>query len=215
MLMEQARQDIIDYCLRMTADELTLGTSGNISVRDGDQMAITPSGVDYDKLSPEMICVLDMQGRLVEGDLKPSTEVPMHQLIYDQTDATAVIHTHPLYGTALGLIADETPVVHYMLASCGGPVRVAEYATFGSAELASNVRMAMTDRTAVLLRNHGATCWGTSLKDAYTKASYLEWCCKLYLTAAQVGRPRFLNADQFDEVLAKLGQYGKQPSTTK
>lgn len=209
MLMEQARNDIIEYSLAMVRDQLTLGTSGNISVRDGDSIAITPSGVDYAALIPEMITIIDLEGNHVEGDLRPSSEVPMHQLIYHETDATAVIHTHPLYGTALGLVADETPKVHYMLGPCGGGVRVAEYATFGTSQLAENVKAAMTGRSAVLLRNHGAVCWGSSLKDAYNKAIYLEWCCRLWLTAKGVGEPRLLSDADFSEALSKMNGYGK------
>lgn len=209
MLLKQSRQDIIDYCLAMVRDELTLGTSGNISIRQDDLVAITPSGVDYDVLTPEMITVIDMDGKHVEGDMKPSSEVPMHLLIYRETSAKAVIHTHPLYGTALGLLVDETPLAHYMLAPCGGPVRVADYATFGSDRLAANVKAAMEGRSAVLLRNHGATCWADTLQAAYSKATYLEWCCRLWLTAKSAGEPRLLTSEEFDEVMAKIGSYGQ------
>lgn len=210
MLLEEIRQEIIDYCLAMVKDQLTLGTSGNISVRQGDLIAITPSGVDYAELTPEMITIINLSGEKVEGDLKPSSEVPMHLLIYQETDAQAVIHTHPLYGTALGLLVDETPLVHYMLAPCGGPVRVADYAVFGGEQLAANVKAAMSGRSAVLLRNHGATCWADTLKAAYSKAIYLEWCCRLWITAKGAGEPRLLTADQFDEVLGKISSYGQQ-----
>ena len=96
-----------------------MGTSGNVSLREGDRIAITPSGADYGKLTPGMITILDLEGNVVEGEWSPSSEVEMHLLIYRETDAAAVLHTHPLYATALGLVADETPKVHYMLGLCG------------------------------------------------------------------------------------------------
>lgn len=210
MWMQQARQAVIDYSRQMVRDELTLGTSGNISMRCGDHIAITPTGMAYEDLTPEMIPVIDSQGRRVAGKLKPSSEVPMHTMIYEQTEAQAVVHTHPLYGTALGLVADETPRVHYMLALCGGPVRVAEYATYGSAELAANIKAAIAGRTAVLLRKHGATTWGDTLASAYQKALYLEWCCRLWITARSVGSPSLISSDQFAEVMGHIANYGRQ-----
>ena len=124
MLYEKERQAIIDTCLDMVRDRLTLGTSGNVSVRIDDHVCITPSGFDYDRLTPADITVMDLEGTIVEGNPKPSSEVPMHLLVYRETDAEAVIHTHPRYGTVVGTLVDETPLIHYMLAPCGGPVRV-------------------------------------------------------------------------------------------
>lgn len=208
--MQQARQAVIDYSRQMVRDELTLGTSGNISIRHGNHMAITPTGMPYEELMPEMVPIIDLQGQRIDGKLRPSSEVPMHTMIYEQTETQAVVHTHPLYGTALGLVADETPRMHYMLALCGGPVRVAEYATYGSAELAENVKAAITGRTAVLLRNHGATTWGDTLAAAYQKALYLEWCCRLWITARSVGQPSLISSEQFAEVMAHIDNYGRQ-----
>lgn len=210
MLMASARADVIEYAQAMVRHALTVGTSGNVSVREGDLLAITPSGVDYAKLTPEMITVIDLDGNQVAGDWVPSTEVPMHLLIYRETEASAVMHTHPLYGTALGLVADETPKVHYMLGLCGGAVRVADYAAFGTQQLAENMRRAMADRTAVLLRNHGATCWGATLAETFTKALYLEWCCQLWLTANLAGRPKVIPDEAFDEAQGRMATYGKR-----
>lgn len=213
MLYEKERQAIIDICLDMVRDRLTLGTSGNVSVRIGDHVCITPSGFDYDKLTPADITVIDLDGNLVEGNPKPSSEVPMHLLVYHETDAKAVIHTHPRYGTVVGTLVDETPMIHYMLAPCGGAVRVAKYARFGSDELAENVRTAMVGRSAVLLENHGATCWGTSLADAYNKCAYLEWVCEVWVKAKALGDPHLLSAEQFDEVVDEISRsgYGRTP----
>jgi L-fuculose-phosphate aldolase len=203
------RAALVEYCLKMQADDLTVGTSGNLSVRSGHLIAITPSGVSYDDLTPEAICVIDLDGNVVEADLDPSSEVPMHTSVYRATDAGAVVHTHPMYCTALSVLLDEVPPVHYMLALLGGPVRVAPYARFGSPELAQGSVEAMADRTGVLLRNHGATTHGDTLAKAYTRSIYLEWVCRLYHQARLIGEPKLLTAEQLEEVGKVIDTYGQ------
>jgi L-fuculose-phosphate aldolase len=203
------RAALVEYCLKMQADDLTVGTSGNLSVRSGHLIAITPSGVNYDDLTPEAICVIDLDGNVVEADLDPSSEVPMHTSVYRATDAGAVVHTHPMYCTALSVLLDEVPPVHYMLALLGGPVRVAPYARFGSPELAQGSVEAMADRTGVLLRNHGATTHGDTLAKAYTRSIYLEWVCRLYHQARLIGEPKLLTAEQLEEVGKVIDTYGQ------
>jgi L-fuculose-phosphate aldolase len=207
--MEQERIQLVEYCRRMQADELTVGTSGNLSIRSGDHVAITPSGAAYEDLTPESICVLSVDGDQVDGTLEPSSEVPMHTLVYQHTGAAAVVHTHPLYASALSVLVDEVPPVHYMIALLGGPVRVAPYATYGSRELAENSVVAMRDRFGALLQNHGATTHGESLAKAYTRSVYLEWVCRMYHQARLVGEPRLLPLDEIDRVAAKLDSYGQ------
>jgi len=200
MLLEAERTQIIECCRKMTVDELTVGTSGNVSVRVGDLVAISPSGIDYDVLTPELIVVTDLEGNVVDGTKRPSTELPMHLLVYSQTDAQAVVHTHPVYSTAVGTICDETPAIHYMLSLHGGSVRVAPYAPFGSEELAHHVATAMKDRSAVLMQNHGAVCYGEDLHSAYNRALYLEWVCKVWIIASGVGNPHLLSPEQMEIV---------------
>ncbi len=210
MLLPDERAAVVKYCLKMQADDLTVGTSGNLSVRSGDLIAITPSGVVYDDLTPETVCVIDLDGTVVEGDLEPSSEVPMHTAVYRATDAGAVVHSHPMYCTALSVTMDEVPPVHYMLALLGGPVRVAPYARFGSPELARGSVDAMVDRTGVLLRNHGATTYGPTLAKAYTRSLYLEWVCRLYHQAKQIGEPTLLTLEQLEEVRQVIDSYGQE-----
>ncbi len=210
MLLPDERAAVVEYCLKMQADDLTVGTSGNLSVRSGDLIAITPSGVVYDDLTPETVCVIDLAGTVVEGDLEPSSEVPMHTAVYQATDAGAVVHSHPMYCTALSVTMDEVPPVHYMLALLGGPVRVAPYARFGSPELARGSVEAMVDRTGVLLRNHGATTYGPTLAKAYTRSVYLEWVCRLYHQAKQIGEPTLLTLEQLEEVGKVIDSYGQE-----
>lgn len=209
MLMQREREEIIDYCLQMLKDGLTVGTSGNISVRVGDNIAITPSGVDYEMLVPEDICVLSLDGRQVDGVGDPSSEVPMHTVVYQFTDALAVVHTHPVYATVVGTLLHEIPRIHYMLALLGGPVRVAPYAPFGTEKLARNCVVAMKDRYGVLLQNHGATTYGASLAEAYSRSQYLEWLCRIYCEAKALGDPRLLTEAEYDEVAGAVSTYGQ------
>jgi L-fuculose-phosphate aldolase len=186
-----------------------VGTSGNISVRVGEHIAITPSGVDYEALVPENICVITLDGKHVDGPDNPSSEVPMHTVVYKHTDALAVVHTHPVYATVLGTLVDEIPRIHYMLALLGGPVRVAPYAQFGTEELARNCIVAIKDRYGVLLQNHGATTYGETLAKAYSRSIYLEWLCRIYCEAKALGEPRLLTEHEFDAVAGGVSDYGQ------
>ena len=208
MLMHKERELIIEYGRRMLTDGLTVGTSGNISVRVGENIAITPSGVEYEWLAPEDICVITLDGDHVDGPDNPSSEVPMHTVVYQNTDALAVVHTHPVYATVLGTLVDEIPPIHYMLALLGGPVRVAPYAQFGTQELARGCHEAMKDRYGVLLRNHGATTYGGTLATAYSRSIYLEWLCRIYCEAKALGEPRLLTAAEFDAAAGPVSAYG-------
>ena len=213
MLLYDERVQLVEFCRRMQADELTVGTSGNLSVRSGDHIAITPSGVVYDDLTPESICIIDLDGNKVEDGLDPSSEVPMHTSVYRATDAGAVVHTHPLYCTTLSVVLDEVPPVHYMIALLGGPVRVAKYARFGSAELAENSVRAMAGRYGALMQNHGATTYGDTLAKAYTRSVYLEWVCRLYHQARLLGEPNLLPLEEIDGVAEVLNSYGQTVKT--
>ena len=210
MLLVHERAQLVEFGRRMRGDELTVGTSGNLSIRCGDLVAITPSGTAYETLTPEAICVIDLEGKRVDGRLVPSSEVPMHTLVYQSTDAAAVVHTHPLYASTLSVLVDELPAVHYMIALLGGPVRVAPYARYGSPELAENSVRAMDGRYAVILQNHGATTWGENLARAYTRSVYLEWLCRLYYQARLLGEPHVLSAQEIGAVGDLLRTYGQR-----
>ena len=214
MLMQKERELIIEHCLRMVTDGLTVGTSGNVSIRVGENIAITPSGVDYEALAPEDICVITLDGEHVDGPDNPSSEAPMHTVVYQHTDALAVVHTHPVYATVLGTLVEEIPPIHYMLALLGGPVRVAPYAQFGTEKLARNCMVAMKDRYGVLLQNHGATTYGETLAKAYSRSIYLEWLCRIYCEAKALGEPRLLTAAEFDAAAGPVSTYGQSASVS-
>lgn len=209
MLLARERAQLVEFSQRMEADQLTVGTSGNLSARSGDLVAITPSGIAYETLTPDTICVITLTGEVVEGSLEPSTEVPMHTLVYQRTGAAAVVHTHPVYACTLSTLITELPPVHYMIALLGGTVRVAPYATYGSRELAENSVAAMAGRYGAILQNHGATTYGDSLAEAYTRSVYLEWLCRVYYQARLIGEPAVVPADEIERVRRKLETYGQ------
>jgi L-fuculose-phosphate aldolase len=222
MLLPRARQAIVTTCQELSRAGLVVGTAGNVSVREGDLVAVTPSGVRYAGLTPELVGVhrldgtgLDgtgLDGTGVEAPLAPTSELPLHLAIYRaRPEAGAIVHTHSPAATALSTLVDEVPAVHYYAAMFGGPVPVAPYATYGTEELARNVVRALHDRTACLMGNHGAVAIGPDLTTAHAKSVYLEWLCDVYLRAASAGTPRLLPPAEIAAVAVKLAGYGQQP----
>ncbi len=211
MLLERERRLIVDHGRRMTSDRLVVGTSGNLSIRAGDLLAVTPSGHAYDTLTPELVGVHRLDGTAVEAPLAPTSELAIHQLIYAHTDAEAVVHTHSTAATAVSTLVEELPAIHYVLAVLGGPVRVAPYARFGSPELAGNVLAALQGRSGALLANHGAVTYGPTMEVAYDRARYLEWVAEVWLRAHSLPgfTPRILGDAEMAEVYAKIkGAHG-------
>ena len=172
-MLAEERAAVVAYAKRMVRDGLVVGTSGNISVRVADLVAVTPSGVDYETMTTDDIPVVDLSGNVVQGALAPTTELPMHLTCYTEHGAGAVVHTHGANATAVSLVCDEVPAVHYQLAMFGGSVRVAPYATYGTTELAANMSAALQDRSGCVLRNHGTITFGGTLGLAYDPASWV------------------------------------------
>lgn len=215
MILADERGQVVGYCRRMRAEGLVVGTSGNVSVRAGDLVAVSPSGLDYDDMTPETVGVHRLDGAPVDAPLAPTTEMPMHLAIYTTTGAGAVVHTHSTAATVLSTLVDEVPPIHYLIAQFGGPVRVAPYATYGTPELAAGVTAALRGRNACLLANHGAIAYGADLAQAYTRAAYLEWICDVHLRASAAGTPALLPPEEIERVRRKLSAYGARPSDSR
>jgi L-fuculose-phosphate aldolase len=210
----KTRLAVLAACRRLRAEHLVVGTAGNVSVRFGEHVVVSPSGVDYDELTPDLIGVHDLAGRPVDAALAPSSELPLHLAVYAHTDAGAIVHTHAPASTALSIVAAELPASHYYVALFGGPVRVAPYATFGSEALAGNVATALAGRTAALMAHHGAIATGRDLAKALDRARYLEYLCEVQLRALSTGLPvPTLPADEIARVADLLDSYGQRPPT--
>ncbi|MEU5889734.1 class II aldolase/adducin family protein [Streptomyces sp. NPDC047461] len=207
-----AWEELVATARRTVSDGLVVGTSGNVSVRVGDTVLVTPSGVPYDRLTPDDVTGVDLDGRRVLGTLVPTSELPMHLAIYRTTDAGAVVHTHAVHATAVSTLVPELPAIHYMSGALGGAVRVAPYAAYGTEELAENMLHALADRTGCLLRNHGTITYGTTLDQAYDRTAQLEWMCRLWLTASSVPglTPTLLSPEQVTEAGERLRGYGQR-----
>ncbi|TLW91795.1 class II aldolase/adducin family protein [Saccharomonospora piscinae] len=216
MLLAEHREAVCAYARRMTADGLVVGTSGNLSAREGDLVAVTPTGVPYDELRPEDVPVLRLDGTPVEGELRPTSELPMHLAIYreasdpDGADIGAVVHTHSTHAVAVSTVVDEVPAVHYMVATIGPSVRVAPYATYGTQDLADAMLTALDGRRGCVLGNHGTVTYGTGLEQAYHRAQQLEWVCQVWLAARGAGTPRVLPRAEIEHVVDRLRGYGQK-----
>lgn len=207
--VEKAWSDVVGTARRSVADGLVVGTSGNVSARVGDVVVVTPTGVPYDRLRPADLVAVDLDGRQVRGELRPTSELPMHLAVYGATGAGAIVHTHAPHATAVSLLTDELPPVHYVTAALGGPVRVAPYALYGTPDLAEAALAALRDRTACLLANHGTLAYAETLDRAYEHTAQLEWMSRVWLLAASAGTPRTLTPAALAAAGASLAGYGQ------
>jgi L-fuculose-phosphate aldolase len=209
-----ARAAVVDLCRGLVARGLVVGTAGNVSVRDGDRIAVSPSGVAYAELTPATVGVHALDGTPVDAPLAPTSELALHVLVHTRPgarDGEVVLHTHAPASTALSTVVDEVPPTHYYAAFFGGAVRVAPYATFGTPELAAHVLDALRDRTAALMANHGAVLVAPRVAGALDRAGYLEYVCDVALRALATGLPlRTLDAAELDRVADALRGYGQQ-----
>ncbi|WP_405148071.1 class II aldolase/adducin family protein [Sphaerisporangium viridialbum] len=206
MKLAEERERLCEIGRRMVDTGLVLGTSGNISVRRGDLVAVSPGGVALDRLAPADCPVLDMSGNVLEGERKPSSEVPMHLAIYESTGTSAVVHTHSSYAVIVSATMTELPPVHYNALLLGGVIRVAPYATYGTPELADHVRTAMEGRQAALMQSHGAVAVGGDLDQALEGARLLEWLCSVYVRAKMIGEPRVLTEEELAAVIERAAR---------
>jgi L-fuculose-phosphate aldolase len=192
-MLEAQREAVAGASRRLAAQGLVAGTSGNVSAREGEHVAITPTGGKLAELTAQDVSVVSLDGEHVDGALAPTSEIALHLGVYERYGAGAVVHTHAPMGTALGLVLDELPCVHYEMLALGGTVRVAPYVTFGTPELAKAVLDALEERTAALMANHGTIAFAHDVAEAVRRAELLEWACTLYWRAAQLGEPRTLD----------------------
>lgn len=200
-MIDALRADVAATCHGLAAAGLVRGTSGNVSARDGDLLAVTPTGAVLATVEAEQIAVVELDGKQVEGPLTPTSELDLHLGVYARYESGAVVHTHAPAATAVACVRrDELPCIHYEMLALGGAVRVAQYATFGTPELAANAADALSGKAAVLLANHGTVTHGADLAGAVAATELLEWAADLYLRAAALGEPLELDEDQLAAV---------------
>lgn len=214
MEFELERKLLVEYGLKLYRSQLTRGTGGNLSLYYPPLglMMITPSGIPYEEVQASDIVVMKLDGTVVEGFRKPSSEYQMHAEVYrSRPEFQAMIHTHSTYATTLSTLRIDLPAIDYLVAMGGGEnVRVADYASFGTLELAKNAVKAMEDRNAVLLANHGMNVTGQSLEEAFAKLEILEFCCELYLKAKSAGEPKILSSLEMEKMVKDFKHYGQK-----
>ena len=160
-------------------------------------MAISAADTALDRLAPDEVVVVDLEGHQHAGQGAPSSELALHIGVYRRFPASgAVVHAHPAHGTAIACVLEELPIVHYTQVRLGGAIRVAPYATFGSDQLAAATVHALAGRAAALMANHGAVTHGVDLAAAVGAMELLEWLCTLHWRAIALGTPRTLDEQQ-------------------
>jgi L-fuculose-phosphate aldolase len=210
LLLGDEREAVAAASRHLAERGLVIGTAGNISARRGDLVAVTPTGSDLGTVTAKMVTVIDLDGVVVDGDLAPTSEVPLHTGIYAGTNALAITHAHAMASTALSCTHDELPPLHYSCLGLGGAPRTAAYATFGTPELAQNVIEALEGRNAAMMQNHGSIAYGSTMDQAVERLELLEWLAELYWRASSMGTPRVLTDKDFENIIvaAMAGRYG-------
>ena len=212
----KARLALVEATRRTVALKLNSGTAGNLSLRHGEGMLITPTGIGPEELQPDQIVAVDFSGAWV-GRWKPSSEWAIHSGIYKATKANAVVHAHPDMCVALACLRLPIPAFHYMVAGFGGnQIPCSPYATFGTQELADTVVATLgAVYTACLMANHGMITCGTDLPSALSRAEKFEMLARQYVSARSAGEPVLLTPTELIAVHAAYTHYGEQPRQKK
>ncbi|MDR2770671.1 MAG: class II aldolase/adducin family protein [Clostridiales Family XIII bacterium] len=207
MKQTEMRALILKISKRSYDEKLFAGTSGNLSIYDPDSkiIAITPSGIDYQTMKTEDISLITVDGDILEGPHKPSSEWRMHAAIYrDRADVRAVIHTHSPYATAFSVIREGIPaILEEMIPHIGGDVPVSEFAPAGTEALGTEALKALCRRRSCLLANHGVLAVGVDIDQAYKSAVYTEDAAKIYAIARNSGAIRVLPAETQNNIRRK------------
>jgi L-fuculose-phosphate aldolase len=211
------RDELVSTAKKMSALGLTPGMSGNVSVRSPVGLLVTPSGMPYPDLVPDDVVEMKPDGTVRPGQRTPSTEWQLHRdILGARQDVQAIVHTHSMFCTTMSMLRRSIPAVHYMVVLSGSDeIPCAEYATFGSAELALNAVSALRGADACLLANHGMIALGSSLASALRLAAEVETLAAQYWHAASIGTPHVLDRDELLAVRSRFAEYGQARPRTR
>lgn len=203
----EARELVVLFCRRMLQERLVYYTAGNISTRIGNEpglVAVTPGSTAYDTLRPEDIVILDISGRIVEGRLQPTAELPLHTITYrERPDVAGIVHTHSAAAMAMAALGMSLPpILHGLVAACGGGISAAPYARGATAEMAALTGEPLRERSACLLRNHGVLAIGPTVEHAYNAACVVEGVADAYLRALPFGPVPEIPVDDVERIRA-------------
>jgi L-ribulose-5-phosphate 4-epimerase len=192
-MLEKLKEELVQLHLELPKNKLVAWTSGNVSARDVETgfVVIKPSGVRYEDLRPEHMVVLDLQGKIVEGELKPSSDTASHLYIYlHRPDVGGVVHTHSRYATAFAAVGKPIPCVLTAMADeFGGPIPCGGFALIGDEAIGKIVVESIGKSPAVLLKNHGVFTIGKDAKAAVKAAVMTEDVAATVWMALQLGQP--------------------------
>ncbi|MDI6029058.1 class II aldolase/adducin family protein [Corticibacterium sp. UT-5YL-CI-8] len=210
----QLRDGIVDTCRKMNASGINQGTAGNVSVRFGDRILITPTSVPYDVMTSADIIELEFDGTY-DGRHRPSSEWRFHRdILRSRPEVDSVVHCHSVYATTLACLSKPIPCFHYMVAVAGGvDIRCADYATYGTQELSTNALAALEDRRACLLAHHGQIAIGQTLERALWLAIEVETLARLYYQILTVQDAVLIPEPEMQRVLEQMRRkrYGQSP----
>jgi L-ribulose-5-phosphate 4-epimerase len=192
-MLEKLKEELVQLHLELPKNNLVVWTGGNISARDVESglVVIKPSGIRYEEMRPEHMVVMDLEGRVIEGDLKPSSDAASHLYIYQhRADVNGVVHTHSVYATAFAAVNKPIPVVLTAIADeFGGPIPCGGFALIGDEAIGKVVIESIGKSPAVLLKNHGVFTIGKNAKSAVKAAVMTEDNAKTVWLAMQIGIP--------------------------
>lgn len=207
------REEMVATCRKMNESGINQGTAGNLSVRTGSGLLITPSSLPYDRMEPADIVEMDFDGSY--SGRRPSSEWRFHRdILRARPDIDVVLHCHSVYATTLAVHHKTIPSFHYMTGVAGGTtIRCARYATFGTQALSDAALEALQDRLACLLGQHGQIALGKTLESALWLAIEVETLSRLYVQALTLGEPPILPDDEMERVLEQMRRmsYGLAP----
>lgn len=213
MELENERKAVVRFGLKMVESGLTTGTGGNLSIidRNSGKVVVSPSGIEYAALQPRDVVLTDMQGNVIDGEARPSSELGFHLSLYRRRkDVQAIVHTHSPYAVTMACLGWEIPAVHYLVGFAGKKVPLAPYATFGTPELAQIVAEYIGDYNALLLANHGLVAVGSSMDTAFAAAEEIEFVARIYYQTKSIGNPVVLPDEEMNIVLEKFKTYGQK-----
>lgn len=204
------REWICEIGRRMYDKDLVAANEGNLSIRIDNRLLATPTGVCKGFLKPEDLVITDLEGKQISGDMKVSTEILMHVIVYKhRQDVTAICHGHPTYATAhavAGIPLTEALMPEVVVTL--GCVPVAPYGTPSTQELANSLMDLVPNYDAILLANHGAITYGTDLEQAFFKIEILEHFAKINILTRTLGKPTLLSREAVDKLFDVREKYG-------
>jgi L-fuculose-phosphate aldolase len=210
--IERARRAISNYGIELLEKDLTEGTGGNISARvDENRIAISPSGIPYEEITPEDVPSITLSGDQIEDSPEPSSESQMHAMVYEERDDVGgVVHTHSPYATTFASLNEPIPASHYLVAFVGNKIPVADYASYGTEELGRLAVDAMgSEYNACLLANHGVLTAGSSVEEAFDIALMVEYCARIHFQARSIGDPVIISDEEIENLEERFKGYGQ------